>query len=129
DRHVRLGGVRDPQQQVLDRRLLLGQLGLDGGQARADLGGTTAELSDLWAIGRRPTFDRLADRFRCRVALGAEAIRLALQLAASGVVSEGRVDERRILALVNGALPDRLTVLAKSLQTDAHAGSLAGADA
>ena len=73
--------------------------------------------------GLAPPLIDLADRLRGRVSLGAQAVGLALELAAARVGGEGGIDERGVLALVDRALADRVRLLAEPLQPDAHAAT------
>ena len=53
DGHARIGRVGDPQQQLLEPRLDLGEVGIEGIDARTELGRALADGSDLWP-GRGP---------------------------------------------------------------------------
>ena len=84
-------------------------------------GAPGAQLRDLGAVGRGAAADRLADLLAGGVALGLELVRLGLQPAALGVDLDRPVDQRRVLALVDGALADALGLVAEALDADAHA--------
>ena len=91
DGDVRVGRVRDPQEQLLE-------LGLDGRELRVDRvdlrrpASTDAAFSvgDLGAVRRRAALDRLADLLARRVALGLERVALAEQRPPAGVELERR---------------------------------------
>ena len=127
DRDARVGRVRDPQERVVEPGLDVGGLGVERRDPLAgrDRGGL--QRGDLRAVGRGAAADRLADPLRGGVPLGLEAVGLAEEDAPAGVELEGDVDERRVLALVQRALPDDLRLLAEPLQPDAHAPASASA--
>ena len=122
--HVRVGRVRDAQQQVVELGLDLGQLGVERGDPLAGRDRRGLELGDLRAVRLRAALDRLADPLRGGVALGLEAVALAEQLrAARASSSSAPVDDRRVLALVDRALADDVRLVAEPLQADAHAAA------
>ncbi len=117
---VRVGGVRDAQQLVVEIRFDLGEAGVEGGDSLACRNGRCLEVDDLRAIGLGAAFDGLTDALRRRVSLGLEGLALAEQPAPFAVELEGAIDQDRVLALVDGALADDVRLVAESLQADAH---------
>ena len=122
DRDVRVGRVRDAQQQVVE-------LGLDASRARRrapsirsparPTSARSAATSGPPRVGAAP--DGLADplrRPRCARALSASPSARSARRAR--VDLERPVDERRVLALVDRALADAVGLLAQPLQADAH---------
>ena len=99
----------------------VGQLGVELLDPRAGIGRGLAEGRDLRAVGRGAAADGLADLLGGGVALGLEPVRVAQQLAAPAVERQGGIDDRRVLALVDRALPDPIRLFAQPGQPDAHA--------
>ena len=122
DRDVGVGGVRDPQQQVVE-------LGLGGGQLGVDRVDPLAGARWTARAARRPRGrpglapPRIASPIclRRRVALGLEGVGLGLEPAPRRVDLDRPVDDGRVLALVDRALPDPVRLLAEPLHADAHA--------
>ncbi len=121
DRDVGVRGVGDAEQEVLELGLGGRELGVDGLDPLAGPRGGRPQLGDLGPVGARAAADRLADLLRRRVALGLEGVGLGLQPATRGVDLDRPVDDRRVLALVDRALPDPVRFLAQPLDADAHA--------
>ncbi len=90
DRNVRVGRVRDPQQEVLELRLGRGELDVDPIDLLAGLGRGSAKIGHLRPVRAGTAADRLADPLRCAVALGLETVALGLEHPAPGVGSRGR---------------------------------------
>ena len=91
---------------------------------RADLGRSGAERGDLRAVRLGPAFDRFADLLRSGVPLGAQAVGLALELAATRVGGKARASTS------DGSSPLSIApcgwrrgILAQPLQPDAHAAA------
>ena len=122
DRDVGVGRVRDAQEQVVEVRLGVRERRVELGDAHAGRGGGGAQVGDLGAVGRGTALDRLADPLRGRVAFGLERLVLGQEPAPFRVELDGAVDQRRVLALADGAVADRVGVLAETLESDAHAG-------
>ena len=78
---------------------------------------------DLGTVGRGAGPDGLPDPLRGRIALGLEGLGLAEEPPPLGVELESPVDERRILALADGAVPDDVRLVAQPLQSDTHAAA------
>ena len=112
DRHVRVGGVRDAQQLVVEIRLDLGQARVEGGDALARSDGRCLEIRDLRAVGLRAALDGLADALRGGVSLGLERLALAKESAPFAVELEGAIDQDGVLALVDGSLADDFGLVA-----------------
>ena len=104
DRDVRVGRVRDPEEELLDLGLDGRELGVDRLDLAAGLDRRRLQRGDLRAVGPGAALDRLADLLARRVALGLEGVALAEERPAARVELEGAVDDRRVLALVDGAL-------------------------
>ena len=128
DRDVGVGGVRDAEQEVLDLGLDVRELRVDRGDPLAGFDRARPQLRDLGAVGLRAALDRLADL------LADAAFRSALSVSpsprswpAARVGCDRLIDDRRVLALVDRALADRVRVLAEPLQPDAHAAPPPGA--
>ena len=120
DRDVRIGWVRDAQQEVVERRLGLGEGRIERLDPLASGGGGGPELGDLGPGRRRAALDRLADALRRGVPLRLERLGLGEQPAALEVELERAVHERWILALDLRAVADRVRLVAEPLQADAH---------
>ena len=120
DRDVRVRRVGDAQELVVEGRLGLGQGGVELGDAGSGGRRRGAQVGHLRAVGRGAALDRLADPLRRGVSLRLERLALAEEAPALGVELEGTVDERRVLALADGSVADRVGVVAKPLETDAH---------
>ena len=97
-RDLGVGGVRDPQEQVLELRLGGGELGVDLLDPRAGGGRGVAKRLDLRPVGLGAAADGLADLLADGVALGLLRVRLRLEPATPRVDVDGPVDEARILA-------------------------------
>ena len=89
---------------------------LAGLDARAELSRSRLELVRAGAAG----FHGRAHLGGDLLALGTQAVDVAQQPAALLVRGQGLVDELRILALGDGAVADRVGVVAQALQADAH---------
>ena len=126
DRDVRVGGVRDAQQQRIQGGLRCGQLGVEFLDLGSGIGRSLLERRDLGAGGGRAGSDRFADLFGGRVALSLEPVRIAEQLAAAAVEHEGLIHDGRVFALVDRSLTDPIRILAQPDQPDAHAFSPGG---
>ncbi len=117
---VGVGGVRDAEEEP-------SELGLDRRELRVDLVDATAgirrrppELGDFRAVGPRPAADGVTDLFGRLVAFGLEAVAFTEKCTSARVDLEGTVDDRRVLALVDRPLSDRVRLLAQSMRSDAH---------
>ena len=126
DRDVGVGRVRDPQQQVvelgLDRRPARRRSPRSGSPASVD---GAPEGRDLRAV-RRPRRRGSPRRSPCEAALRSALRRSpsAEQRAARRVDGQGRIDDRRILALVDRALRGSRPAPRAALQPDAHRRAL-----
>ena len=82
--------------------------------------------ADLGAGGVRAAAHRLADPLRRRVALALQPVALARAgRAGARRAASASVDERGVLALVDGALADDVRFLPEPLEADAHDAPLA----
>src|SRR6185295_10725708 len=123
DRHFGIGRFRDAQEEVRDLGFDSRELRVDGLDATAGLHRGGLQLRDLVAVWLRPALDRLADPLARGVPLGLQRVALAEERPPAGVQLQGAIDDRRVLALVDGAPPDRVGVVTEPLQPDAHAGT------
>ena len=121
DRDIRVGGVRDAQELLLEVLLDLGEGRVELLDLLAGLGGRPLELRHLRTVGRGAGLDRRADLLRCVVALRLERLGLGQQPSPLGVQLERAIDERRVLALVDRALANDVGLLAEPGKADAHA--------
>ncbi len=96
------------------------RLGVEGGDPLARRDGRCLEVGDLRTVGLCAALDGLADALRGGVSLGLERLALAEEPAPFAVELEGAIDQRRVLALVDGTLADDVRLVAESLQADAH---------
>ena len=126
DRDVRVGRVGDAQEQVVELRLGLGQLASSALIRSPAATEAALQVGDLRAVRRGPALDRLADPLPGGVAFRLECLALAEQPAPLGVELQGAIDERRILALLDGALADDVRFVAQPLEADAHEPPPAG---
>ena len=120
DRDIRVRRVRDPEERVLQLRLHAPDLHVERRDPLAGRDRRGAECRDLGTVGRRALLDRFADLPRRRVALRLAGVRLAEQRAPPRIERERRIDQRRVLALVERAPADDLRLVPKPLQPDAH---------
>ena len=122
DRNIGVGGVRDPEEQVLE-------LGLDGRSSRSIVRDPRAARVD--APGARRPLGRPASRRpgSPRRSASRPALRSALRLSASAWsaaplarrAASASSTSRGVLALVDRAAPDDVRLLAQPLDPDAHA--------
>ena len=122
DRDVVVGRVRDPQEKVVEVPLGVRERGVELGDPQAGRGRGGAQIRDLGSIGRGTALDRLTDPLRGRVAFGLECLVLGQEPAPFPIEFDGAVDQRRVLALADGAVADGVGVLAETLESDAHCG-------
>ena len=117
-----IGRVRDAQEQVVERGLDLGQRRVERRRsARRPRSMPAFSSATSGPSGAAPPLIASPIRLRGRVALRLERLALGQQPPALGVELERPVDERRVLALVDGALADGVGLVAEPLQADAHA--------
>ena len=79
DRNVRVGGVRDAQEQLVEVGLDLGEGRVELFDLLAGLGGGPLELRHLGTVGGGAFLDRRSDLLRCVVALRLEGLGLRQQ--------------------------------------------------
>src|SRR5439155_25723759 len=120
DRDIGVGRVRDVEEGVLQLGFDAGKLRVDRGDLLAERGRARLEGGDVRPVRRSAGAHGLADLPARGVALPLEPVAVGQERPASGVERERGVDERRILALVDRALADRVGRLAGALCADAH---------
>ncbi len=123
DRHVGVGRVRDAQHGVVELGLDRLELRLELRDALADTARRLLELGDLAAVRVGAAANDLADAAAGVVALRLEGVGRGEQRAPALVELDRAIDDGRILALVRGAAPERVGVVAEALQADAHAAT------
>ena len=121
DRDVRVGRVRDAQQEVFEGRFGGGDRRLEPFDLRADVRGLPPEERHIGVgPGVGTGLDQLADPRAHGVPSGLVALDLTERAAPFGIELQGAIDERRILALPDGAVADDVRLVAQPLQPDTH---------